>query len=183
LTKNNKSPIYERLLRVTRGHFYLVLAYAAAIIVFDSWNLYTHEAIAMRWTYGAVFAVIICLVWFYLKRYSNQDKKTTTAAYVLILTGIIFAALNVSIERGMASKSVMLFIVPLIVSAQLKKRSALLATAGLSIIAYSTAAVRYFQLNYGEGLRIQLYGEVGFYCALIFIIAMLLMPLVTDNKK
>jgi len=75
----------------------------------------------------------------------------------------------------MASKSVALFVVPIVSAALVRSRSLLLATASLSIAAYSVAAVRYFFDNYGQGLRVELYGEVAFYSAFIFVIAGLLM--------
>ncbi len=172
-----------RILKATRAHFYLLLAYAGAIIAFDSWNLYTHENILQRWTYGGIFAITVCLLWFVLKKYAKNTTITTAVAYVLIASGIVFAAFNVYIDRGMASKAVMLFAIPLLVAAQLKSRSALLATAGVSVAAYSIAAVRYFYEFYGEGLRVQLYGELGFYSAVIFVIALLLLPLIAVHKK
>ncbi len=172
----------DRILRVTRSHFYLLLAYGATIIVFDSWNLYTHEVIAKRWTYGAIFAIVCCLLWFAQKHYIRSTQGVTAAAYTLIASGIVFAALNVYIDRGMASKAVVLFTIPLLVAAQLKSRSSLLATAGISVAAYSIAAVRYFHVFYGEGLRVQLYGEVFFYSTLLFIASMMLIPLIKNNN-
>ena len=173
--------LYQRLLRVTRAHFYLVLAYFAATIVFDSWNLYTHEVIFKRWLCGGFLAIITCLVWFGLKRYGKSQKTLAKLAYVLILADILFASLNVYLDRGMASKYIVLFVLPLVVATQLMRRSVLLASAGISAAAYSIATVSYFHIFYGEGYRIQLYGEVGFYCALIFFIALMLMPLI--NKE
>lgn len=173
--------LYQRILRVTRGHFYLILAYAAATIAFDSWNLFTHEVIAKRWTYGGVLAVACCLIWFGIKRYARSYRALTYLTYALITVDILFASLNVMIDRGMASKAVMLFALPLVVAVQLRRRSVVLVTTGLSIAAYTTVAVRYFHTFYGEGLRIQLYGEIGFYSALLCVLALLLLPL-TENE-
>ena len=176
--QTSSETIRNRVLSTTRTHFYFLLAYAATIIAFDSWNLYTHEVIAKRWTYGGIFAIICCLLWFAQKRYIRSTQATTAVAYALIASGITFAAMNVYIDRGMASKAVFLFALPLLVAAQLKSRSSLLATAGISVAAYSIAAVRYFHVFYGEGLRVQLYGEVFFYSALIFICALMLLPII-----
>lgn len=173
--------LYQRLLRVTRAHFYLVIAYFVATIAFDSWNLYTHEVIFKRWFYSGILAILICLIWFGIKRYGKSHRTLTYLAYILILADILFAGVNVYLDRGMASKYVVLFILPLIIATQLMRRSVLLATAGISAAAYSIASVSYFHNFYGEGYRIQLYGEVGFYCALIFIFALTLMPLI--NKE
>lgn len=180
-SKSSFESLYHRILRVTRAHFYLLLAYAGATIAFDSWNLFTHEIIAKRWTFGGLLAAVCCLIWFGIKRYAHSYRMITYLAYALITADILFAGANVMIDRGMASKAVMLFALPLIIAVQLRRKSALLASAGLSIAAYSTFAVRYFHLNYGEGLRIQLYGEISFYSALIFIFALMLLPL-TDGE-
>lgn len=179
--KTTFQSLYRRILRVTRGHFYLILAYAAATIAFDSWNLLTHEVIAKRWTYGGIFAVLCCLIWFGIKRYGRSYRTLTYLTYALITTDIVFASLNVMIDRGMASKAVMLFALPLLVAVQLRRRSVVLVATGISIAAYTTVAVRYFHTFYGEGLRIQLYGEIGFYSAVLCVLALLLLPL-ADNE-
>ncbi len=181
MIKKSSKPAHEpslqaRMLRTTSLHFYILIAYGAAIIAFDSWNLITHESVAQRWTYGGALAIVCCVVWFLLKRYTLSTRSITFITYALITADILFAAFNVYAQRGMASKAVMLFALPLLVAYQLKDRATLLVTAGLSVTAYSIAAVRYFHLFYGEGYRIELYGEVGFYSALIVVFALLLMP-------
>lgn len=168
--------LHKRLLHVVRWHFALVGAYALAIIAFDSWNLFTHQIIAMRWTYGGILAITCCLIWFLLKKYAHSKQSMLNLAYALIIADLAFAAFNVYIDRGMASKAVMLFVVPVLVAAQLKSRATLLAATGLSVAAYTTAAVRYFHIHYGEGLRVQLYGEIVFYSLLLFVIAALVLP-------
>ncbi len=171
----------KRLLHATRWHFVLIITYALAIIAFDSWNLFTHQIITQRWTYGGILAVTCCLIWFSLKKYTHTRQSMTNIAYILIVADITFAALNIYTDRGMASKAVMLLVIPLLVAAQLKSRATLLATAGLSVAAYTTAAVRYFHIYYGEGLRVQLYGEVAFYSIVLFIIAALMLPLIQND--
>lgn len=170
------NPRRSQLLRTVRLHFYFLLACAGALITFEAWNLITHQASLWRWTYLAGLAIVCCLVWFYLKCYARAVSALTRATYVLIVADIIFAGLNVYAQRGMASKAVMLFVLPLLVAAQLKDRATLLVTAGLSVVAYSLAAIRYFYTFYGEGYRVELYGEVGFYSLLLVIFALLLMP-------
>ncbi len=167
---------YSRVLHVVEVHFLLVLAYVLGIISFDAWNLITHESVAQRWTYAGVLAIFVTIIWFLLKRYTKSAQAVTSLAYLLIALDIAFAGFNVYAQRGMASKAVMLFAVPLIVAAQLKSKFTVLATGALCVIVYSIAAVRYFHLFYGEGYRVELYGEVGFFSAIILILALMLLP-------
>jgi hypothetical protein len=102
---------------------------------------------------------------------------------LIVIADIIFTASIIYWERGLASKSVVLFAIPIITSATLRSRSALLATASLCAAAYSTSAVRYFNLHYGESFRVELYGYVGLFCASFFILATLLMVIILPKDK
>lgn len=179
-TKNNQNledqQLKQRVLKAVNWHFPFVAAYGLSIIIFDSWNLITHEVVAQRWTYGGLLAALVCIIWFIIKRYANSPALITLLAYLLVIADIAFAAINVYTQRGMASKAVMLFVIPLLLASKLRERSTILVTAGLSVIAYTIVAVRYFHLHYGEGFRVELYGEVFFYSALIIIIAGILLP-------
>jgi len=83
----------------------------------------------------------------------------------------------------MASLSVSLFFVPIIIVAALRSQGLLVATALLSGAAYSTAAVRYFNDNYGEGFRVQLWGTVVFYSFVFFVMAWLLIAVLHTPKR
>lgn len=169
--------------RVGRVHFAFVATYMLATIIFDSWNLYTHQAVSLRWTASGVFLSLTAIVW-YLAR---MKYKSLTFYSVLVLSlvaaGIIFAGLNVYWERGLASKSVILFALPLMSAATLRSRSTLLTTAAVSTAVYSTAAVRYFYQHYGESYRVELYGYLAFYCALFFIAAWLLWIVIKPTSE
>ncbi len=169
--------------KTARLHFYLVAAFAATTIIFDSWNLLTHEAIERRWIMSGTMLVLFTIIWFIARARFSSDLTHKVLAYIIIVIDIIFAGLNVYSQRGMASKSVMLFAIPLLVAASFRNRATLLATASLSTAAYSTAAAKYFYSNYGEGFRVELYGEIFFFSALFFIIAMLLYALVQPTAS
>ena len=169
--------------RVTRVHFLYVLAYMVSIVVFDSWNLLTHAAVSTRWTAAVALLVFNTLLW-----YSARIRYSSSTVYVflvlaLILADIIFAAFSVYWERGLASKAVALFAVPIITSATLRSRSTLAATTILSAAAYSVAAVRYFYLHYGESYRVELYGYLVFYCAIFFVLSWLLWVVINPTQK
>jgi hypothetical protein len=102
---------------------------------------------------------------------------------LLILADIGFAATNIYWERGMASRSVVLFAVPIITAATLRSRSILLAAAALSMVAYTTAAVRYFYQHYGEGYRVELWGNLLLYSAIFFVLGWLLMVIIRPTNE
>ncbi len=185
MKKNSSSANWLQVpvLRITRIHFLLAIAYALQTIVFDSWNLISHQAVSQRWTAIGIFVISDTVLWFLAKLNNDNIMYYRIIVLVLIIADILLAGINVYWERGMASTSVILFSLALITAASLRNRSTLVATATLAAVAYSTAAVRYFNTNYGEGFRVQLWGQVGFYSALFFIITLLLMAVVNIPKN
>lgn len=169
--------------RVTRVHFLFIAAYILATIVFDSWNLYTHEAVTQLWTAAGVLLVINTTLWFLARQ--NYANKSFYVFNVLglMLADIAFAAYNVYWQQGLASKSVILFTVPIVAAASLRSRSILLGTATLCAAAYSTVSVRYFFENYGQGYRVELWGTIGLYSAVFFVLALLLMVIIKPTKE
>jgi hypothetical protein len=182
MAKQTPNWMEKTALRITRVHFGFIAFYALTIIIFDTWNLLTHEAVGQRWTAAAIMLVLTTVLW-YATRLSVLGKyRHLVIIWHIILADIIFASWNVYNTRGMASKAVALFFVPIVSAALLKSRSTLLAATSLSVAGYSLAAVRYFNDHYGEGYRVELYGEVFFYSALFFVVAWLLMIFFTSAK-
>lgn len=170
------------IIRLIRIHFVFVLTYATNIIISDSWNLIPADALMQRWTAAAAMLVVTTIIWYMVRNSAGQVGLYRNSLYALILLDILVAAFTVYTQRGMASRGVMLFTIPLIFSTLLASRSALLATASLSTAAYVLAAVKYFTDHPGEGYKVELYGEVGFYSALFFIFAALLWAIKVDKK-
>jgi predicted neutral ceramidase superfamily lipid hydrolase len=142
-----------------------------SIVIFDAWNLLSSEAVTQRWTLAVVLLIVNTIIWYLCKVKFKNQVVYKILLVTLIVFDIIFAAINVYLQRGMASKSVMLFVMPLLSAAIVRSRSLLLATASFSAAAYSLATVRYFYDNYGQGLRVELYGEIFFYSVLFFVVA------------
>lgn len=174
-----KKPMNQSLrhvvLRITRIHFVYIAAYLLSVVIFDSWNLITHEAVMQRWTAAGALLVINTIVWYLCRAKLKNENIYKILMIILLISDIAFAATNVYWQRGMASKAVMLFVVPVIAAGLTKSRSLLLATTAVSSAVYSIAAVRYFFENYGQGYRVELYGEVFFYSAMLFVVAGLMM--------
>lgn len=163
------------LIRLCRLHFVFIGVYALYIIGSDMTQLITPQLVLQRWTADALLLTGVCIVWYAAHNPTVQRSSYfRLMIYALILFDIAFATFNVYTQRGMASRGVMLFSIPIAVSAILLSRRALFLTATLSTAAYSLAAVKYFVDFFNEGYKAELYLEVGFYCAIFFILAALL---------
>lgn len=173
----------DAAVRVTKVHFVYVAAYVLATIVFDSWNLYTHEAVAELWTAAAVLLGVVTILWYCARRKFTNPAVYSGLVTAVVLAGVAFAGYNVFWQQGLASKSVALFAVPIVTAAALRSRSAIMAAATLSAVTYSTVSVRYFFDNYGEGYRVELWGTIGFFSALFFILALLLNIVIQKNNN
>jgi hypothetical protein len=169
--------------RITRVHFLFIASYMVSIIIFDSWNLFTHPEIGNRWTLAATLLIFNTIFWLIARIKFSAGTVYIFLVAALIICDIIFAGLNVYWERGLASKAVVLFTVPIVTSACLRSRSALLATSALCAASYSIATVRYFNLHYGESFRAELYGYTALYCALFFVLAGLLLIIIKPQDN
>jgi hypothetical protein len=169
--------------RTTRVHFLFIGAYILATIIFDSWNLYTHEAVTQLWTAAGVLLVINTALWFLARQDYVNKSLYVFHIITLVLADIAFAGYNVYWQQGLSSKSVLLFTVPIVTAAVLRSRSILFGTATLCAATYSTVSVRYFFENYGQGYRIELWGTIGLYSAVFFILALLLLIVIKPAKE
>ena len=163
------------LLRLTRVHFFYGLVYIVSIIIADAGNLIENEQAAKRWTAVGSLLVVNTIIWYLCRAKIKSDLFYKILLIFLLACHIVFAATNVFWQRGMASKAVALFFVPIISAGLARSRSLVLATASVSAVAYSMASARYFYMNYGQGYTVELYGEMFFYSSLFFVVAFLMM--------
>lgn len=177
------SEVRSRTRKIASVHFLYVLVLAIQIIVFDAGKLINPETVLQRWIATGLLLVVTTFVWYISRNRSGNPATSKKLIGILILADIAMASYSVYITRGMASKAVLLFVIPIIVSCVLARRSALIATATLSIAAYVITSVAYFVLNFNEGYKLELYGEIGFYGALFVVIALLLWVFIRPNKK
>jgi hypothetical protein len=182
-TKNVTSWLQSTAVRVTRIHFVYIAIYMASIIIFDSWNLFTHIDIGNRWTAAAILLILNTICWYVARMKFSSSSIYLVIINLLIIADIVFAATNVYWERGLASKAVALFAIPIITAATLRSRSTVITAASLSAAAYSISAIRYYNLHYGESLRVELWGYVGLFCAVFFVLAALLMVIIQPKDR
>lgn len=159
------------LVRVAKIQLALVIIYAAQIIAFDSSKLITPDVLLWRWYAIAGVAVVSVIVLYLARSKITHPNHYKMLVWALILADIAFAAFNIYTQRGMASRAVALFFIPIIISSILLSRVALFSTAILCVIVYTTAAIAYFVNYFNEGYKIELYGEIFFYSGLFLISA------------
>lgn len=157
--------------RIARLHFVLVAMYAIFAILYDAWKLVTPQALQERWTVVVAMLVVTTAVWFVSRNMALKAAAYRILVGVLVAMDIAFAGFAVYSGRGMASRGVALFALPIIVSAIALSRSALFATATLSAGIYSYAAIKYFTDHPSEGYKVELYGDLFFYSASFFLLA------------
>ncbi len=160
--------------RIARLHFVYVAVFMISIIAYDAWKLITTQSLMERWTVAVVMLVMTTALWFIARNTALKANIYQFVVLAFIAMDILVAAYAVYFGRGMASRGVALFAIPIVVSTVLLSRSALYATAALSAAGYSYAAIKYFTNYPSEGYKVELYGDLFFYGASFFILASLL---------
>ena len=156
--------------------------YITSIILFDSGNLITREAVERRWTLATLVLIINTLAWYFASTKRANKSRSHMFTIVLIGTMLAYAGFSTYWERGMASTSTIFYAFPILIAATLHNRHVLIATTALSVITYSYAAVKYFNDFFNEGFRIQLWGHLVLYAGTLFAVAWIAMILVGLRK-
>lgn len=171
-TTSYKSWLQDSIERLGRVQFMFIALYVATVVVYDAFSLITADTLLWRWVAVISLLVVVATIW-YAGRSSRSVAYYSWLLYGYIVAGILFAAFNVYIQRGMASKAVILFVLPVLYSAVFLKKSSLFFVATLSVASYTLAAMWYASNNPSEGYKVELYGEVAFYSAILFVVASL----------
>lgn len=168
-----KDWLQQSSVRVGRIFFSLSLIYALTIVLYDAFQLITPDMLLIRWIAVAVFVVVTALLWFAARAKAQNEAYYSRLLYGYVLLSVLFASINVYIQRGMASKAVILYVVPILVAAFLLRRVAVFTATIIAAAAYVLSSIWYAINHPSEGYKIELYGEVGFYAALLFVVAYL----------
>ena len=170
-------------LQISRIHFIYVFAYAGLTGAYGAWKLVTPEALAQRWMVAIALFMTTLVAWYAARHNSRGPNFYQTVLSLLISIDIFVAAFTVYSQRGMASRAVLLFCLPIAMSAALRSKTALYGTAAVSAMAYSLAAIKYFMDYPSEGYKVELYGDVLFYSALFFVLAAMLSALAINRNS
>lgn len=180
-TTRSHSALRARLRRLSNVHYLLILAIISQIIIFDAGKLIQPVNVLQRWVAVGLLTSAVTLVWYAARNGAGQEVTLKKLTGTLIAADIAFASFATYSQRGMAARTAVLFAMPIVVAAALARRSALIATALLSASAYMITCVAYFVLNFNEGYKLELYGEVGFYCAALLVFAFLVWAVTRPN--
>lgn len=178
-----KNTLRERLIRTSKIHFVFVTALIAQIIIYDASKLIPPETVLKRWIGAATLLGITAIIWYFAKNKSTSVAYDKILLSLLVIADIVAISFFVYGSRGMASRAVALYAIPIIISAIVLKRTAVYVAAILCIAAYTTTAISYFVLNFNEGYKIELYGEIGFYSVSMLIVAALINTLLPIKNR
>ena len=179
--KKAETTLRNGLITFCKIQFLLAALLMGQTILYDTSKLITPETVLDRWYVISGLLVVNSVIWYAVKSKAGHILMYKSLLGLMILADIAVSCYFVYEGRGMASKAVLLFAVPIIISGLLASRSALFAVTTLSIAAYSLTAVSYFVINFNEGYKVELYGEVGFYSLLMLILAGLLAKLLETH--
>lgn len=171
----------KRLSGVIKAHFAYTAVYMLTIVVFDAWNLITPSAIVDRWLVASLLLIVTSITWYVVKQQYHPAFYYHVLAYALILVDLFVATFSVYTQRGIASKAVLLYVIPIATAVVLYSRAAVLAISLISIALYSAANVYYFYEHPGQAYKVELYGETIFYGAVLVLVAYL-MWILQDTK-
>lgn len=172
----------ELLPKLARYNFYFLAALSLFTIIFDGGNVLARQAIYYRWMITAALFVVFVLFWITVKK--SPSKNVIFGSLVLcVLAELALAGFMTYWERGMASTSTILYMMPIASIAYAKSRT---YTVGVSLMASATyigASTKYFYDFFNEGYRVQLYGEIFFYSAVFLIGGWIVANLAHAAKK
>lgn len=172
--KNPVAWLQLAVLRAARVHFLFAAAAAVVFIAADAGQLVTSEMVSQRWVILAVMTFVTILAWYLAHGNMRAQSYYQVLLVAMVLTDIIFVSYLIYIDRGMASRAVALYSVPIATAALLLNRSAIYGAAAVSTVGYVLVATRYFYVHFNEGYRLELYTALGLYGAGFFALAALL---------
>lgn len=180
-SKTAHNSVRTAFTRVSKLHVLLGIVFAIQVIIYDASKLITPDVVLKRWLVISSLIVASGVCW-YFARLNDNPKVIYNLARILIAADLLVASFYVYTQRGMASRAVILFILPILAAATLQRKGLIYLTTLLSVVVYTSTAIAYFVLNFNEGYKVELYGEIGFYSALLVIIGAISWSLVRHKR-
>lgn len=167
-------------IKIAKIHVLIGLVFIVQIIVYDAGKLITPEAVLKRWVISSLIIMAGIICW-YLARINNSRTVIRNLAWLLISVDMIVASFSVYTQRGMASRAVLLFVLPILVAGAFHRMGMIYITAVTAVMTYLVTSVAYFVINFNEGYKLELYGELGFYSAMLLASAGMVWALVKSK--
>src|SRR3989344_9313398 len=112
-SKTKNSWLHSNVMRLSRLHFIYVLVFAVQTVIYDAWNLVAPTAVMYRWLMTGILLVVTTIVWYLAHNTVTSSIGLKLLVFLLIFTDIAAASFNVYTQRGMASRAVMLYAIPI----------------------------------------------------------------------
>lgn len=177
----NQNLLIRNIRGLTKIHLYIGVAFVVSLLVFDAWKLITPDSSLLQWLMALVFVTVSVLVWIAGRFNEPMAHYYTRLVYYLVALDIVWASFEVYTQRGMSSRAVMLYALPIVTAAVFRNRRTLVWTSFFSILGYFLSATTYFRAYPSEGYKVELYGTIGFYGAMLAGLA--LIAWVTSRPK
>lgn len=183
MAKNNTKKLQLATLRTARLGFAFTVIYAISIAIYHAWELLTPDILQQRWTIVAVLLGVNATLWWFSRKSGLASLYYKGIIFLQIITYILLSGYMIYAERGMASNAIILFVIPIVIAATELSTISLITTAGLAVATYAFAAIRYFNEFPSEGYKVELYGGIVFYGAVLFLISALLWVVIRINSS
>lgn len=167
--------------RIAKLHVIIAMFFGLQIIIYDAGKLITPEVVLKRWIVAGLLVLTGTVCW-YLAKLNDSSKVIRNLVWFMIIVDMIVASFSIYTQRGMASRAVLLFILPILVAATMRRRGMIYLTALIATVTYVVTAVAYFVLNFNEGYKLELYGELFFYSSLILATSSMIWALVRTKS-
>lgn len=165
--KQPKELLYKS--KLAKINFAFVAVFAIYTIIFDAGNILTREDVYHRWVFAVMLLIVYSLFWV-----ATKKAKTSTVLFgsliLCVVADLILAGFMTYWERGMASMSTILYMLPIASMALSGSRTYTVATSLFAAAIYIGASTKYFFDFFNEGYRVQLYGQLFFFGA-VFLLA------------
>ncbi len=168
MAKKSHDSSRSSLIRITKLHLILGVAFAVQLIAYDASKLITPEVIFQRWAVTGLFVALVAVIWTTL-RLRVDAAWVKRLALTLVASDIALASYHIYTQRGMASRAVILYVLGILTAACLHRKAIIYLTSTISVVAYIVTAIAYFTFNFNEGYKIELYGEIGFYSVVLLL--------------
>lgn len=175
--------LQQNTMRLARVNLAFTAAYAVFILGSDAWNLVTRELTSQRWEMFGAMLIVTALVWAMSLNKTSNDNYYRVLMFLIIVVDIALATFSIYTERGMSSRGVALYTIPIVASSLYLSRRVIYAVAALSTAAYVVAATRYFYVYFNEGYKIELYSTLFLYSCMFFVLAAILAVLIKPTRS
>lgn len=187
MTKKQKLAESKRLqkasLNTSRLGFVFIAIYAATVLIYKLWKLVTPNILQQKLFVIIIMTMVTLSIWWFSRIRKLAPSTYKVLIFLQALMYIIVAGYNIYTERGMASNSIILFVIPLTVVALAFNGKSLLATALISSAVYAGVAIKYFMNFPSEGYKVELYGGIVFYTSIIYLISAMLWLLIRSRQQ